>query len=45
MKKGDPSWLGLTRKKIFEIIPSRKAKKASPGQNFDKILDRSGYKS
>ena len=30
---GGPTWLGPTRKKIFEIIPPRKAKKAPPRLN------------
>ena len=32
----DPPWLGQTQKNIFELIPSRKAKKASPRLNVIK---------
>ena len=35
----DPLWLGLTRNKIFDIKPSRTAKKVSPILKFSKLLN------
>ena len=41
MTKEDPPLLGPTRKKVFEIKPSRMAENAPPRLKFNKLLHRS----